>query len=175
MRAPDPVLVLRAQAGEAEALDELLRLTQGPLHRYIRRLLGDDAAAEDVLQETLLRIARKLQWLGEPSVYRAWAYRVASREAGRHRGRRRPMQPLEEAEDMAAAGEPEPIGDAEREVLRGAIDKLSARSRAVVALRYWDDLPLAEIADVLEIPLGTVKSRLGYGLRQLRLKLKEER
>jgi RNA polymerase sigma-70 factor (ECF subfamily) len=174
MRAPDPVLVFRAQAGEAEALDELLRLSQGPLHRYIRRLLGDDAAAEDVLQETLLRIARKLRWLGEPSFYRAWAFRVASREVQRHLGRRRPSHPLEEAEDLAAVSGDEPVSDAEREALRQAIDRLSPASRAVVALRYWDDLPLAEIADVLEIPLGTVKSRLGYGLRQLRLRLKEE-
>lgn len=161
MQAP-PTLVLRAQSGDRTALDELLRLAQGPLYRYLSSVLGDPNSAEDVLQETLLRIARKLRWLSDAGVFRAWAFRIASREAQRHFAKRRIFEPIEE--DVAMV-EPTLV-DAEE--LRGAIEHLSPASRAVVVLHYLEELPLAEVADILEIPLGTVKSRLGYGLRQLR-------
>jgi len=78
MQAPDPILVLRAQTGDRDALDALLRMCQSPLHRYITGLLGDATAAEDVLQECLFRIARKLKWLSDPSLFRAWAFLFAA-------------------------------------------------------------------------------------------------
>src|SRR5262245_2330267 len=124
MRAPDLILVLKAQAGEAEALDALLRQAQEPLFRYIRGQIGDVPPAEDVLQETLFRIARKVGWLSEPTLFGAWAFRVASREVARHLSRKRPTRPLEEVEDRLAAPEPGPLDDGEREALRGALDRL---------------------------------------------------
>lgn len=161
MQAP-PTLVLRAQAGDRAALEELLRLAQGPLYRYLSGVTGDAGAAEDVLQETLLRIARKLRWLSDAALFRAWAFRIASREAQRHFAKRRIFEPIV---DDFAAEEPAPL---DAEALRGAVAHLSPASRAVVVLHYLEELPLAEVADILEIPLGTVKSRLGYGLVQLR-------
>lgn len=156
---PPVTLVLLAQSGDRAALDELLRIAQAPLHRYITSMIGE---GDDVLQETLLRIARKLRWLSDASLFRAWAFRIASREAQRHLGRRRIFEPI--GEDVPQI-ESEPLDVAE---LHGAIERLSPGSRAVVVLHYLEEMPLAEIADVLEIPLGTVKSRLGYGLKQLR-------
>ena len=74
-------LVLRAQSGDREAFDRLLRGVQGPLHRCVLSLAGQDAhLAEDVLQEVFLRLWRKLPWLREPALFRPWAYRVAARE-----------------------------------------------------------------------------------------------
>ena len=167
MQTPDPILVLRAQEGDRDALDALLRLCQAPLHRYIASLLADSTAADDVLQETLFRIARKLRWLSDPVLFRAWAFRVASREAQRQLGKRRLFQPLDEVKDEPA-GEPQALTRAELASLRSAVAEISPASRSVVSLHYFEEMPLAEIADALEIPLGTVKSRLGYGLRQLR-------
>src|SRR5206468_11784046 len=97
-----------------EALNELLERVQAPLFRYIRGLLGADmTAAEDVLQETLLRIARKLRWLSELRVFDAWAYRIASNEAYRALGRRS-RQPVEEpVDEELPAGDPPPLAAAD--------------------------------------------------------------
>jgi RNA polymerase sigma-70 factor (ECF subfamily) len=167
MRNPDPILVARAQQGDREALDDLLRLAQRPLHQYVTGLLADSAAADDVLQETLFRIARKLRWLSRPAAFRAWAFRIASREAHRHLARRGVAWALDEVDGIAVT-DPDPLPVADPEELRAAVESLSPSSRAVVALHYWNELPLQEIAEALEIPLGTVKSRLAYGLTQLR-------
>ena len=170
MQAPDPILVLRAQTGDRDALDQLLGNCLGPLHRYIASVVGDVSAAEDVTQECLFRIARKVRWLSEPALFRAWAFRIASREARRHLARRRIFDPLDEAADVSV--EADGLKGLELEALRDAVGTLSPASRAVMSLHYFEDMTLNEIADVLEIPLGTVKSRLGYGIRQLRMSMR---
>lgn len=170
MQAPDPILVLRAQTGDRDALDRLLRTCQGPLHRYIASVVGDASAADDVTQECLFRIARKLRWLSEPALFRAWAFRIASREAQRWLSRRRIFDPLDDAADVSI--EADALKGLELEALRDAVATLSPASRAVMSLHYFEDMTLNEIADVLEIPLGTVKSRLGYGIRQLRMSVR---
>jgi RNA polymerase sigma-70 factor (ECF subfamily) len=167
MTSADTFLVLRAQQGDRAALDGLLESVQRPLFGYIARLLArSGVAAEDVLQETLLRIVRNLEWLKEARYFRTWAFRIASREAFRALGRSRNAPPLEELDEQLPA--PPPLSRDEVRGLGDAVARLSAASQAVVVLHYYEELPLDEIADVLEIPLGTVKSRLAYGLKQLR-------
>ena len=73
--------VLRAQTGDHEALDALLRSVQEPLYRYIVSLVSSRTLAEDILQEVFLLLYRKLRWLREPELFRPWAYRIATREA----------------------------------------------------------------------------------------------
>ena len=172
MQAPDPILVLRAQEGDRDALDRLLRLCQAPLHRYISGLLADADAADDVLQESLFRIARKVRWLSDPSLFRAWAFRVASREAHRYMKRRRNLYTLDDLAEEPAT-EPDGLTSMEIDALRDAVMTISPGSRSVVCLHYFEEMPLAEIAEVLEIPAGTVKSRLWYGLRQLRQRMRQ--
>jgi RNA polymerase sigma-70 factor (ECF subfamily) len=163
--------VLRAQCDDREALELLLRSVQPPLRRYLRRLVGM-SAADDVLQEVLILISRKLKWLEAPEAFRPWAYRIASREAFRQlrKQKHRSEQVREEAvlEDVPAA---EPVVPPQLlpELLNS--EALSAASRAVLALHFQEELALVEIAAILEIPLGTVKSRLSYGLAALRKKL----
>jgi RNA polymerase sigma-70 factor (ECF subfamily) len=173
MTAADLRLILLAQQGDRAALDSVLREHQGSLHRYIATILGDRTAAEDVLQETLFRIARKLQWLAEPQFFRTWAFRIASREAYRALAARRPAIPLDEVELVAA--DPPPLSPSELAAVRVAVTTLSPASRGVVALHYLEEMPLAEVGDALELPLGTVKSRLAYGLTQLRKSVKDPR
>src|SRR5918997_2982467 len=93
-------LVLRAQTGDREALDALLASVQEPLYRYALSLAGERHVAEDVLQETFVRVYRKLGWLREPALFRPWAYRVATREAFRHLKRERRW--AEQVRDEAA-------------------------------------------------------------------------
>jgi RNA polymerase sigma-70 factor, ECF subfamily len=156
-------LVLRAQSGDRDAFDALLREIAPPLHRYVSRVTADAALADDVVQETLIAIVRKIAWLSDPSLFRAWAFRIASRNAFRNLRKRRLDEPLE---DIASA-EPD-VDPWQRERLLASLERLSPASRAVVTLHYLEEMPLSEVAAVLELNLGTVKSRLSYGLAQLR-------
>jgi len=167
MEPADVMLVLLAQQGDRDALNKLLERVQDRLFRYISRLLNDTAAAEDVLQETLLRIARKIQWLNEPSVFEAWAYRIASREVFRMAKRSGAAAVTEELDVDLAAPDVQPPRMTWDELGR-LTRELSPECRAVMALHYGEDRPLKEVAEILDVPLGTVKSRLGYGLARLR-------
>jgi RNA polymerase sigma-70 factor, ECF subfamily len=167
--------VLRAQCGDREALEQVLRAVQAPLHRYVSRIVGS-TEADDVLQDTLILVIRKLRWLTEPRLFRAWAFRIASRVAFDYlkKERRRPIHDSDDAvlETVAAPAGP-PSEDALAELL--ASDRLSPASRAVLVLHFQEEMPLAEVAAVLELPLGTVKSRLAYGLKVLRRDLDDQR
>ncbi len=161
-------LVLRAQAGDREALDELFKFVQEPLYRYIVSLVGSRTLAEDILQEVFILIYRKLRWLREPEVFRPWAYRIATREAFKQlkRERRWTDSSVEESvlEEM-----PAPVSNSPTpEQISQLVEQVSPASRAVIVLHYLHDMPLGEIADVLDLALGTVKSRLAYGLGFLR-------
>jgi RNA polymerase sigma-70 factor, ECF subfamily len=165
--AQEAAWVVRAQCGDREALELLLRGVQPPLQGYVARIIGH-TDADDVVQDVLVTIARKLAWLAEPRVFRAWAFRIASRAAFSYlrRHRRRNEDPL--GEDAAETVPAAPAPDGER--LRQLLDSpaLSPASRAVLLLHFQEEMPLAEVAAVLEIPLGTVKSRLAFGLKILR-------
>ena len=170
--------VLRAQSGSQEALNDLFKLLQEPLFRYIRSLVRDQSLSEDILQEVFIRIYRKLRWLREPRALRPWAYQIASREAFRYLNRtRRWSKEVHDEAAMSTAVSIEPPETLLSTELIGQlpelVEKLSPASRTVVVLYYLHDLSLAEIAAVLEIPLGTVKSRLAYGLNSLRMKLEK--
>lgn len=169
-------LVLKAQAGDREALDALLTRVQGPLYRYLRAVIGDGALAEDVLQEVLFRIYRKLDWLREPALFEAWAFRIASRAAFRKLAKTRRMkeEPLIHGVAADVAAEPEPAGNELLDALPAHIDALSPASRAVLTLHYSQSMTLNEVAEVLGISIGTVKSRLAYGLRCLRVAIGRE-
>jgi RNA polymerase sigma-70 factor (ECF subfamily) len=160
--------VLRAQCDDREALECLLHSVQPSLHRYLCGLVGTSSAS-DVLQEVLITLYRKLPALREPELFRPWAYRVASRLAFRHLRKTKRWQE-QVLDDSVLDSTPAPETVPPEMVLEDFLnmDVISPRSRAVLALHFQQDLPLAEVAAILEIPLGTAKSRLAYGLAALR-------
>lgn len=172
-------LILRAQTGDKKAFDELLRSIQTALFRYILRLVGEHAAAEDVTQEVFLIVYRKIRWLENPQLFRAWTFRIASREAfKRLKKERRWAEQIREEEILEQISAPEPAAIYEPELIEklpNLISDVSPASRAVLILHYLDELPLSEIAEILDISTGTVKSRLAYGLASLREKIKKEK
>jgi RNA polymerase sigma-70 factor (ECF subfamily) len=124
---------------------------------------------EDTVQETLIIVARKLKWLSEPRLFRAWAFRIASREALRlFRKERR--GDWHDSDELLL----ESLPTTEATVLDVSLhdllsnDTLSPASRAVMVLHFEEGFTLPEVAAVLEIPVGTAKSRLAYGLTVLR-------
>jgi len=161
-------LVLRSQAGDREALDQLLRLMQEPLYRYIYSLTGGRAMAEDILQEVFILIYRKIRWLREPELFRPWAYRIATREAFKHLKRERRWSDKSEDESVLVDLPAPSRDELAPELIAQLVAQISPASRAVIVLHYLHEMPLAEIADVMGVAIGTVKSRLAYGLDRLR-------
>jgi RNA polymerase sigma-70 factor (ECF subfamily) len=166
--------VLLAQTGDRAALDELFRTIENPLYRYILSLVRETAIAEDVLQEVLLLIYRKLYWLKQPELFKPWAYRIASREAFRaiRKERRWSEQVRDEGVLEAIPAPPAETFEPDLiERLPDLLDLVSPPNRAVLVLHYLHEMSLREVADVLGLPAGTVKSRLFYGLSTLRKNL----
>lgn len=174
MTPDQTMLVLLAQSGDRAALEQLLRETYAPLGRYIRRLAGADLA-DDILQETSLQIFRKLPFLREPAVFRPWTFRIASRIAFAHLKRARRWQPLEDAPPEHLTTFDPTLGEPPDEAFLTLLDRVSPASRAVLLLHYQQGISLEESAAILEIPIGTAKSRLHYGVSTLRKQLTSER
>jgi len=167
--------VIQAQCGDRDAMEHVLRAIQIPLRRYVQRLVGP-TATDDVLQTALISIAQHLRWLAEPRLFRPWSYRIASRAAFDHlRKERRPGRhdSDETLLDSLVASEPRPSGIDVQELLDSA--RVSPACRAVLMLHFQEEMPLADVAAVLELPLGTVKSRLAYGLAALRRHLADKK
>jgi len=146
--------VIQAQCGDRDAMEHVLRAIQVPLRRYVAPLVGS-TATDDVLQTALIAVAKHLEWLAEPRLFRPWAYRIASRAAFDHlrKEKRRGLHDSNETLlDNLAAAEPRPSG-----------------------IEIQELLDSAEVSAILELSLGTVKSRLAYGLAALRRHLAEKK
>lgn len=170
-----PSVVDRAQHGDTEAFESLAREAGGGLMGVAFRILRDPAAAEDAVQQTLVTAWRELPGLRDPERFDAWLYRILVRactaEARRQGSRRsavREVSPTALA-DTNAFGRIADVDELER-----GFRRLTPDQRAVVVLRYWRDLRQEEIAEVLDIPLGTVKSRLHHATAALRAALEAE-
>jgi RNA polymerase sigma-70 factor, ECF subfamily len=170
----ETLLVLLAQTGDRAALEQLLRDIHAPLRRYITSLVGA-ALTDDILQETALQIFRKLHFLREPAVFRPWTFRIASRIAFSQLKRARRWEPLDAAPPEPLTTFDPNLGEPPHEAFLAMLDYVSPASRAVLLLHYQHDLSLEETAAILEIPIGTAKSRLHYGVSTLRKHLISER
>jgi RNA polymerase sigma-70 factor, ECF subfamily len=165
-------LVLRAQSGDRDALDQLLQHIQTPLFRYIRYLMKDDFMAADVLQDVFVILCKKIGWVRDASVFRNWAFKIAGREAVRQlkKDKKRAAQfdddaALDDFPDQSR----EPEYDAELiEYIPRLVAATPPAARAVLLLHFQHEFTLVEVAGILGIPLGTAKSRLNYGLQKLR-------
>lgn len=161
-------LVERAQRGDREAFTSLAFELSDRLFAVAHRILRDFDSAGDALQVTLLRIWRDLPALKDPDLVEAWAYRIlvrACHDALRKQRRQAPGLHLLGAD--GAEADPA-ISVADREQLDRAFQRLPVEQRAVIVLQYYRDLTLTEIAVVLQVPVGTVRSRLHYAKRALR-------
>jgi RNA polymerase sigma-70 factor (ECF subfamily) len=165
----DRALVAAAQGGDRNALDQLLRRHYDRIHAVCQRVAGGTRDADDACQEALIKIVRSLPRFDGRSAFSTWAYRIAmnaSLDELRKRNRRPTLhvagdEHRPEAVDPDAAAPIDQFSD--RLLLDAALADLSDDLRIAVVLRDVADLDYAEIAETLDIPIGTVKSRISRG------------
>lgn len=169
----DELLVLRCQDGDGEALRSLVARWQPRLGRLAWRLTAEREAARDIVQDAWLAIVRGLKRLDDPARFRVWAYRIVSNKCADWIRRRsvqrsvaRELRDTATTQTGGAATDRQSADDVGR--LRAALDELPDEHRAVVSLHYLDGLGVAEIAAVLDVPKGTVKSRLYHARDRLK-------
>jgi RNA polymerase sigma-70 factor, ECF subfamily len=182
----DDALVAHAQDGDAAAMGELLSRHYDRIRAVCCRIAGDTRDGEDATQEALLRVVRNLHSFDQRSRLSTWLYRIATNAAldEIRRRNRRPVAidptPPSTSEDQAPglSGQIDPLTSAEidqiadKMVIQQAINALSEGHRSVVVLRDVAGLDYAEIAAVLSIPEGTVKSRLARARQDLVLRIR---
>jgi RNA polymerase sigma-70 factor (ECF subfamily) len=163
----DELLVLRCQDGDSQALEELVARWQQRLWRQALHLTGKRDAASDVLQEVWMAIVRGIRTLDDPARFRHWAYRlVINKSVDWVRRQQRQRKLADDASGDLGECSPPATGDhAER--LRRALSRLPDDCRAILSLRYFEDAQVGEIARILEVPEGTVKSRINRGRTEL--------
>lgn len=169
-------LVERARSGDLEAFSDLARDSLTRLYAVATLILRDPHRAEDAVQESLLHAWQHIEALRDPDAFEAWLRRITVRTCYRaaKKERRRVSVEVREVPDPQTPGETDPskwIGD--REQLFDAIGRLPVDQRAVMVVHYYLDLPLTQAAEILDIPVGTAKSRLHHGLTALRRSVRD--
>ena len=153
-----------AQAGDDAALEALFRAHWGRAHRAAYLVVHDAAAAEDIAQEAFLAAVRALDRFDRRRPFGPWLHRIVVNRA-LDWARARTLRAEAELHDVGGGDEPAPVGDRDR--LLAALAQLSPEHRAVIVLRHLLEYTPGEIADVLDLPRGTVNSRLRRGLDRL--------
>ena len=192
MELPDPItscsdedLLLRFRKGETEMFGVLVKRYERELYGYLRRYLGDASLAEDVFQNTFLQLYTKIKQYESGRPVRPWLYTIATHQAidalrrnGRHQAVSLDQQRMDagdgEVQSLMETLEhlgPGPLDRAEeeerRERVRASVEGLPDFLRQVLILAYYQGLKYREIADIVGIPVGTVKSRLHAALVKL--------
>jgi RNA polymerase sigma-70 factor (ECF subfamily) len=167
-----PELVERAQRGDHEAFDALASAAYHRLYAIARRILRDGYAAEDAVQDALVRAWRDLWGLRDPIAFDAWMNRLLVRACADQQRRARRTR-LDVAIEPIDTPEPHDAFSqlADRDALDRAFLRLSFDQRAVLVLTHYVGMTGPEVAEVLGIPVGTVASRLHYAIRAMRAEL----
>jgi RNA polymerase sigma-70 factor (ECF subfamily) len=174
--AIDRSLIDRARNGDLDAFESIVRARMDAVYRLTSAILGNEADARDAAQETFVAAWRELPRLREPEKFEAWLQRVAvnaARQTHRARSRRRireiPSSTVVALADVAAGA---PRDDAA--ILDAALAMLPVEQRAILVLHHLEGRPLAELGEILAVPVGTAKSRLFAARRALAAAISSE-
>ncbi len=181
-------LLERACRREPAALDELVCRYSRRVFGLLYRLTNERETAEDLMQETFLRVVRTIDRYEHAGRFEAWLFRIAAnlaRDRARRRGRRGDTLSLDGAEDDGTSRAAELSAPAQHadqllveaelgERLAASLDRLSDADREIILLRHYSELSFQEIADLLGVPLGTALARAHRALKRLQADLGEE-
>jgi RNA polymerase sigma-70 factor (ECF subfamily) len=171
------VLVVRAREGDPDAFSQLVSSSIGHLTAVARLILRDEERARDAVQDAFLDAWRDIRGLRDPDRFEAWLYRLIVHACRTHarRERRRSVVEIQLGVTPEVAQDGGRLGDMElHDQLERGLRRLTTDQRAVLVLTYYLDQPLAESARILDIPLGTMKSRLNRATQALRAALEAE-
>jgi RNA polymerase sigma-70 factor, ECF subfamily len=174
---PDDVLLMRFAAGERAALEALARRHENALLGLARGLLDGRAdAACDAVQETWLRVIRYARSFRRQSSFKTWVYRIMINQCHNIRSRRQPaaLSANGVLEDRPARAAPAGESTEDCERLRREVAQLKPEHRLILLLCYHDGMSHQQAAEILEIPVGTLKSRLHAALTELRQRMPSE-
>ena len=164
----DLAIVRRLADGEEAALAELYQRYSKPFFNYLRRLVRDPESAEDLLQEVFVVFWQKASTFQGKSSFKTWAFRIAHNKAVSWL---RKLKPVDDLEHIELASDDSPEQDTfrnwESDMLRTAVLELTPNHRAAIELIFVNDFTYREAAGVLECPVGTVKSRVKHGIKNL--------
>ena len=168
----DELLAIRCQLGEPAAFDALIERWHQPLWKYLRRLTGSDEAAAETVQDVWLRVLRGMPGLRDPARLRPWLFGIA-RRAIMDRLRQKYAEPEAVPVDPADHAAPEDPHELVQELslMHDELARMPFTEREVLVLFYLEELSLNQLADVLAVPVGTVKSRLFRARQMLRRQL----
>jgi RNA polymerase sigma-70 factor, ECF subfamily len=177
----DAQLIDKTLAGNRAAFGELVHKYQGRLFNTILHVVGSREEAEDVAQEAFVQAFVKLDSFRGRSAFYTWLYRIAFNLAVSRRRRRRTEISMdlhrertgEEPEEAGQGPSEQVLRQEQVRQVRGAIEALNAEHRAILVLREMEGCGYETIADILDLPVGTVRSRLHRARLQLREQLKE--
>lgn len=169
------LLVLRCQRGEHAAFEELVRQWERKLFFYVRRLVANEEDAWQILQEVWLQVLRGVRSLRDPRRLPVWLYAVTRNTVmSHHREEYARDRILDAAERLASSKEVEPGSSDDAELVYHGLAQIPRVDREVLTLFFLQDLSIDEVAEVLGIPPGTVKSRLFKAKKTLREILEPE-
>jgi RNA polymerase sigma-70 factor (ECF subfamily) len=160
----DDLLVMQAQEGDRQAFETIVRRWQRRLWTHAYRLAASSDAAWDITQEAWIAIVKGLRNLRDPAMFRLWAYRIVSNKSMDYLKSR----PRNHAASPARAESERPPQECTT-ILRQLLDRLEPNKKLILVLYYIEGLSLAELALVLGVPEGTVKSRLHASRNAFRL------
>ncbi len=161
VRCQDRILVERLKEGESDAVDEIVEKYKRPLFAFILRMINNHATAEDIFQETWLRVIRYVKDFRGDAQFSTWLFQIAlnlCRNTMRKKSYR--FVSLDEAETIVVDPGVDDRRILETERVRKVVTGLSPKMREVIVLRYYHDLNEREISEIVGSPVGTVKSRL---------------
>lgn len=171
----DLTLLRRIARGDADAFGRLYDAYSQPIYNYTLSLVSEPAAAEEILQEVFLAVWRGAQRFREQAQVKTWLFRIAHNQALTWLRKNTTTVSLDEAEDIPDDLVLEDLfSNVDGAALRAALSRLGPRHLAVVELVFVYNLSYSEVAEVVGIPLGTVKSRMSHALRRLCLALTAE-
>jgi RNA polymerase sigma-70 factor (ECF subfamily) len=172
----DEQLVERAIAGDESCFGELVLRWQGKIYNFVYRYLGDREEARDLTQNTFVKAYRSVDRLSDPTRFSAWVYKIALNECRMRIRKQRRLRAVPYEEYLHSSQievdreTPERALAAKEagEALHDAFQDLPEEQRTVILMKEYQGLKFHEIAEVLEVPLSTVKSRMYLGLKTLR-------
>lgn len=162
------LLVIKAQQEDREAFGDLVGVWQERMWRYAFRITGSETAAWDVVQETWASVVKGLKKLKDASTFPCWLFRIVNNNCADWARQRQRQSRLNGQLQEGLKPQANPKASQKADALETAIDKLPPERKALIMLRYSEDFSIPEIAQVLVIPEGTVKSRLHRIVNELR-------